>query len=148
MDDRVFIKKIRNQKGHNKLTEKFKGPYRVVSQKSPTVFRLKDLNTGKESEVHTELIKIVKQRHISLEEAPDASNPFPEPETKALESDTQQVTSKAEAIITQSQEGQNEVEPILAEELDIPDSQLPAEIEVVHPYSLRKRPYKKIKLKK
>ena len=56
----MFIKKIRNQKGHNKLTQKFKGPYRIVSQKSPTVFRLKDLNNGKESEVHTELIKIVK----------------------------------------------------------------------------------------
>ena len=139
MDDRVFIKKIRNQKGHNKLTQKFKGPYRIVSQKSPTVFRLKDLNNGKESEVHTELIKIVKQRNISSEEAPNAESPFPE-EEEVVESDSQQVEpQKGTSLPQKGQKGQKRSEPEVTKELDIPAVQPALEIEVLHPYRLRAR---------
>ena len=138
MDDRVFIRKIRNQKGHNKLTEKFVGPYRVVSQKSPTVFKLRNLNDGKEKDVHTELIKIVKQRDVSLEEAPGANSPFPEGEIEATTSDTQQTVTSQENI-TPDTPGQPITEPEQDEEVDRPEEQQTVEVQTHHPYRLRKR---------
>ena len=139
MDDRVFIKKIRNQKGHNKLTEKFKGPYRIISQKSPTVFRLRDLKNGKESEVHTELIKIVKQRHMSLEETPEAGNPFPESDREVTPSSSQQNEDSQDTNSPEAP-GQDISDAELMEDLDIPGSQQDVEVETIHPYRLRKRP--------
>ena len=139
MDDRVFIRKIRNQKGHNKLTEKFRGPFRVVSQKSPTVFRLRDLNDGKEKDVHKELIKIVKQRDISLEDTPGAHSPFPEGEKEVTTGDTQQ-TVTSQDIITPDPPGKTISEPVQNEEVDMPESQQAVEVQIHHPYRLRKRP--------
>ena len=134
----VFIKKIRNQKGHNKLTEKFRGPYRVISQKSPTVFRLRDLNDGKEKEVHTELIKIVKQRDIFLEDAPSADCLFPEGDKEVMTNNSQQTVTPQDTS-TSDLPGQNITDPELSEEVNIPESQQAVEVEIHHPYRLRKR---------
>ena len=53
------------------------------SQKSPTVFRLKELQTNKEIEAHVENLKIVKERDVSLEIVPQARIPLqPPPPTR------------------------------------------------------------------
>ena len=121
------------------MSQKFRGPYRVISHKSPTVFRLRDLNDGKEKEVHTELIKIVKQRYISLEDAPDADRPFPEGENEVTTDSPQQGAAQQD-ISTPELPGQNVSEPGLTEEVHMPESQQSVEVEVHHPYRLRKRP--------
>merc|ERR1712055_930684 len=128
MDDRVYIRKIRNQKGHNKLTQKFVGPYRVVSQKSPTVFKLRNLNDGKEKDVHTELIKIVKQRDVTPEEAPGLNSPFPEGDTEVTTSGTQQTVIPQENIVN-NHPGQPIMEPEQDEEFDRPEDQQTVEVQ-------------------
>ena len=84
IDDRVFVKKVRNKPGDNKLSERFRGPYRVLSQKSPTVFRLKELQTNKEIEAHVENLKIVKERDVSLEIVPQARIPLQSPPNQKI----------------------------------------------------------------
>ena len=81
IDDRVFIKRIR-KKGESKLTPRWKGPYRVISQKNPGVYKLKDLYTGKITEQHIENISnnviVAREQEIPLEECPQARLPFPQ----------------------------------------------------------------------
>ena len=138
MDDRVYIKKIRNQKGHNKLTQKFVGPYRVISQKSPTVFKLRNLVDGKDKDVHTELIKIVKQRDVTPEEAPGSNSPFPEEDIEVTASSTQQTVTPQDTTIN-SPPGHPNTEPEQDEEIDRPEDQLSVEVTPHHSYRLRKR---------
>ena len=76
VDDRVFIKYVKNKPGDNKLSPKFTGPFRIISQKSPSVFKLKNLSNGKESEAHVENMKVVKERFASLHDFPRARLPF------------------------------------------------------------------------
>ena len=78
IDDRVFIKKVRNSPGDNKLTQKWLGPFRVLTQKSPTVFSLKNLTNNKIVQAHVENIKIIKERWATIEEVPNARLPFQE----------------------------------------------------------------------
>ena len=80
LDDRVFIKYVKNKPGDNKLSQRFQGPYRVVSQKSPTVFRLKHLANNKIIEAHVENMKVVQERMADISDVPEARLPFPEPE--------------------------------------------------------------------
>ena len=80
IDDRVFIKK-QKLKGDNKLTAKWQGPYRILSQKNPGVYKLKDIKSGKVSEHHIENIKskllMARESEIPLEECANARLPFP-----------------------------------------------------------------------
>merc|ERR1712074_253196 len=77
VDDRVMIRKIKNSPGDNKLSPKFRGPYRVLSQKSPSIFRVKEIATSKELEVHSDNCKLVCERFADLTEFPDARLPLP-----------------------------------------------------------------------
>ena len=72
-----MIRKIKNSPGDNKLSPKFRGPYRVISQKSPSVFRVKEIATSKELEVHSDNCKLVRERFADLAEFPDARLPLP-----------------------------------------------------------------------
>ena len=80
IDDRVFIKNIQ-KKGQSKLIPKWQGPYRIMSQKNPGVYKLKDLRTGKVCEHHIENIKekviMARESEVPLEECPEARLPFP-----------------------------------------------------------------------
>ena len=76
IDDRVMVKYVRNKPTDNKLSPRFSGPYRVMSKKSPTVFKLKNLINGKISEAHIENCKIVKERLADLSEFPSARLPL------------------------------------------------------------------------
>ena len=82
VDDRVMVKYVKSRPGDNKLSPRFSGPYRVTAKKSPTVFKLKNLTTGKISEAHIENCKIVKERLADLIEFPNARLPLQEPETQ------------------------------------------------------------------
>ena len=81
VDDRVFIKNIQ-KKGQSKLIPKWQGPYRIISQKNPGVYKLKCLRSGKTSEHHIENIKekvlMAREAEIPLEDCPQARLPFPE----------------------------------------------------------------------
>merc|ERR1712074_246791 len=77
VDDRVMIRKIKNSPGDNKLSPKFRGPYRVLSQKSPSIFCVKEIATSKELEVHSDNCKLVRERFADLAEFPDARLPLP-----------------------------------------------------------------------
>ena len=83
MEDRVFIRRIQ-KKNESKLIPKWQGPYRILSQKNPGVYKLKDLKTGKVSEVHIENIKerviMARESEIPLIECPEARLPFPKEE--------------------------------------------------------------------
>ena len=85
IDDRVFIRR-QQKKGESKLVEKWKGPFRILSQKNPGVYKLKDLRTGKVSEIHIENIKqkvlMARESEIPLEECPTARLPYPPNEEK------------------------------------------------------------------
>ena len=81
VDDRVYIKYVKNKPGDNKLSPRFSGPFRVISQKSPSIFKLKNLLNKKEVECHVENMKLVKERFASLQDFPRARLPFQEPET-------------------------------------------------------------------
>ena len=80
MDDRVFIRR-QQKKGESKLVEKWKGPFRILSQKNPGVYKLKDIKSGKVSEHHIENIKqkllMARESEIPLEECPTARLPYP-----------------------------------------------------------------------
>ena len=80
VDDRVFVKRIQ-KKGESKLMPKWQGPYRILSQKNPNVYKLKDLRTGKIIEHHIENIKekviMTREAEIPLDQCPDARLPFP-----------------------------------------------------------------------
>ena len=82
--DRVFIRRIQ-KKGESKLVPRWKGPYRIISQKSPNVYKLKDLTTSKSFEQHIENIKnsvcMARESEIPLEQCPNARLPFQEEET-------------------------------------------------------------------
>ena len=80
VDDRVFVRRIQ-KKGESKLISRWQGPYRILSQKNPNVYKLKDLRTGKIVEQHIENIKekviMTRESEIPLEECPEARLPFP-----------------------------------------------------------------------
>ena len=120
------------------MTQKFVGPYRVVSQKSPTVFKLRNLIDGKDKDVHTELIKIVKQRDVTPEEAPGSDSPFPEGDIEDTTGDTQQTVTPQEPRMN-NPPGQPTSEPEQDEEVDRPEDQQTVEVQAHHPYRLRKR---------
>ena len=83
VDDRVFIKRFQKV-GESKLINKWRGPYRIIAQKSPAVYKLKELATGKITEQHIENIKekviMARESEIPDGECPAARLPFPEPE--------------------------------------------------------------------
>ena len=88
--------------------------------------------------MHTELIKIVKQRDVSLEEAPGANSPFPEGEIEVTTGGTQQTVTSQESI-TPDTPGKSSPEPEQDEEVDRPEAQQTVEVQTHHPYRLRKR---------
>lgn len=79
VDDRVMVKYVKNKPGDNKLSPRFSGPFRVTARKSPTVFKIKNLITGKITEAHIENCKIVKEKLADLSEFPNARLPLQEP---------------------------------------------------------------------
>ena len=84
--DRVFIKYLK-KKGETKLSPKWQGPYRVLEQKNPSVYKLKDLHNGKTTEQHIENMKnqvIAREAEVPLAECPLARIPFPMIEDEAL----------------------------------------------------------------
>ena len=76
IDDRVYIRFVKNTKGQSKLCQRWTGPYRVLAQKSPSVFKLKHIVTGKLIETHIENLKIVRESEAQLEEIPQARIPL------------------------------------------------------------------------
>ena len=76
IDDRVYIRFIKNKKGQSKLCQRWTGPYRILAQKSPSVFKLRHIVTGKLIETHIENLKIVKESEAQLEEIPQARTPL------------------------------------------------------------------------
>ena len=81
IDDRVFIRRIQ-KKGESKLIAPWQGPYRVIAQKNPGVYKLKEILTGKVTEQHIENIKskkliMAREAEIPLSECPRARLPFP-----------------------------------------------------------------------
>ena len=79
VDDRVYVRYVRHKKGDNKLTPKFSGPFRVISQKSPSVFKLKNLINNKVTEAHVENLKLVKEDIAPLDIFPNARLPLQDP---------------------------------------------------------------------
>merc|ERR1712074_391792 len=81
VDDRVYIRRIQ-KKGESKLIPKWQGSYRILNQKNPGVYKLKDLRTGKITEQHieniSENVEMARESEIPLEECPEARLPFPE----------------------------------------------------------------------
>ena len=80
--DRVYIRHVR-KKGESKLTQKWQGPYRVLEQKNPGVYKLRDLRSGKTTEQHIENIKdqeMARESEIPIGECPQARLPFPRAE--------------------------------------------------------------------
>ena len=88
--------------------------------------------------MHTEVIKIVNQRDVSLEEAPGANSPFPEGENEVTTGDTQQTVTSLENI-TPDTPSRSSPELEQDEEVDRPEAQLDVEVQTHHPYRLRKR---------
>ena len=88
INDRVFIKRIQ-KKGESKLVPKWKGPYRIIAQKSPNVYKLKDLKTNKTEDQHIENIKnsigMARESEIPLEECPNARLPFQKVEEEKVQ---------------------------------------------------------------
>ena len=76
IDDRVYIRFIKNKKGQSKLCQRWTGPYRVLAQKSPSVFQLRHIVTGKQIETHIENLKIVRESEAQLNEIPQARTPL------------------------------------------------------------------------
>ena len=76
IDDRVYIKLVKNKKGQSKLTARWVGPYRVLTQKSPSVFKLKHIGTGKIIETHVENMKVILENIAPLQEVPQARTPL------------------------------------------------------------------------
>ena len=81
VDDRVYVKYVRHKAGDNKLTPKFSGPFRVLSQKSPFVFKLKNLITNKVTEAHAENLKLVRENEAPLDLFPNARLPLQDPQS-------------------------------------------------------------------
>ena len=83
--DRVFVRRLQ-KKGESKLIPKWQGPYRILVQKNPGVYKLKDLRTGKVTEQHIENMSqkyiMARESEIPLEECPEARLPFPKEETQ------------------------------------------------------------------
>ena len=63
------------------MIPKWQGPYRILNQKNPGVYKLKDLRTGKVTEQHIENISekvfMARESEIPSEECPQARQPFP-----------------------------------------------------------------------
>ena len=76
----MFIRRIQ-KKGESKLIPKWQGPYRIIGQKNPGVYKLKDLQTNKVIEQHIENIRekvvMARESEIPLAECPKARLPFP-----------------------------------------------------------------------
>ena len=87
IDDRVFLRRIQ-KKGESKLVPRWKGPFRILAQKTPNVYKLKDLLTGKVMEQHIENIKnekiiMARESEIPLHECPQARKPYPSEQVQA-----------------------------------------------------------------
>ncbi|ROT80522.1 hypothetical protein C7M84_000758 [Penaeus vannamei] len=74
---RVFIKAVK-KKGDSKLSPRWEGPFRVVEQIRPYVYRIKHLQTEKMKEVHLENMKIALEASIPRSLAPEARRPYPQ----------------------------------------------------------------------
>ena len=62
------------------MIPKWQGPYRILNQKNPGVYKLKDLCTGKITEHFeniSEKVIMARESEIPTEECPQARQPFP-----------------------------------------------------------------------
>ena len=57
VDDRVFVRRYQ-KKGESKLIPRWRGPYRIIAQKTPGVYKLKDLTTGNYQSNTLNILKI------------------------------------------------------------------------------------------
>ena len=89
LDDRVLLRRIK-KKGESKLIPKWKGPYHIIAQKNPGVYKLKELKNGKITEQHIENISekviMARESEVPLAECPEARLPFPDQEKTNLRS--------------------------------------------------------------
>ena len=99
IDDRVFCRRIQ-KKNESKLIPKWQGPYRILAQKNPGVYKLKNILTGKISECHIENIKnqtiMARESEIPLSECPAARLPYPEEEEEEVGKKVKRVPEGAE----------------------------------------------------
>lgn len=75
MGQRVFIRRIR-KKGEGKFTPIWKGPYRVLENVRPNVYKIQEIGTRRTKVMHMEALKIVPETLISRQLAPDARKPY------------------------------------------------------------------------
>ena len=104
--DRVFIRRIQ-KKGESKLIPRWKGPYRILERKSPNVYRIKCVTSGKTTDQHIENIKssvIARESEIPLDECPNARLPFQEEEP---EESVKPVTRRRSPRINEGSEHDN-----------------------------------------
>ena len=70
------------------MAPKWKGPYRILAQKNPGVYKLKDIRTGKVTEQHIENLSekyiLARESEVPLAECPDARLPFPKDEVQEV----------------------------------------------------------------
>ena len=76
IDDRVYVKLIKNKKGQGKLTPRWVGPFRVLSQLSPSGFKLQHIMSGKIKTVHPENMKVVAEESAPIDMVPQARIPL------------------------------------------------------------------------
>ena len=76
IDDRVYVKLVKNKKGQGKLTPKWLGPFRVLSQLSPSGYKIRHIISGKIKTVHPENMKIVAEESAAADIIPQARNPL------------------------------------------------------------------------
>jgi len=81
VDDRVFLRR-QQKKGESKLVARWQGPYRILTQVSPNVYKMKCLKTAKVTTQHIENLKekvlVARESEIPLSQCPQARLPFPE----------------------------------------------------------------------
>ena len=74
---RVFVKRIR-KKGESKLAPKWEGPFRVIENVRPYVYKLRPINGGKVVKVHRDNVKsLALEANISSKEVPVARAVYP-----------------------------------------------------------------------
>ena len=72
----VYVKLIKNKKGQGKLTPRWVGPFRVLSQLSPSGFKLQHIMSGKIKTVHPENMKVVAEESAPIDMVPQARIPL------------------------------------------------------------------------
>ena len=99
INDRVFIKRVQ-KKGESKLSPRWKGPFRVISQKNPNVYKLKDLYSGKFTETHIENISkniiVSREAEIPLQVCPNARLPYPQEDKEEVGRPQRQIPEGAQ----------------------------------------------------